>query len=148
MLGNANNLVSESRREAILEAIQPSLKKYAKGDFTDAGGNLFGMKFKENLVQKVEADTALTKAARIASKGSRIYQNPHPQQKGRKPLFQGRTSGYGAAFGKKSTPYGKNPLYRSHQYQGKGKYAPGRQYHKKGSVFERLSPQERSGTNQ
>ena len=34
LLGNANNVISETRREVALESVHPSLKKYAKGDFT------------------------------------------------------------------------------------------------------------------
>ena len=59
LIGNANNLVSETRREVALDAIHSSLKKYAKGDFKDAGGDLFGEKFKEELVKE---DSALSKA--------------------------------------------------------------------------------------
>ena len=53
ILGNANNLVSETRREAALEKIQPSLRKYAKGDFSDTQSELFVIKVKENLVQRL-----------------------------------------------------------------------------------------------
>ena len=145
LLGNTNNLISESRREAVLEKIQPTLKKYAGGDFSEAQNELFGMKFKENLVQKVEADTALSKAVRIVTRGSNIYQNPGLPQKPNRPLFQSRTSRYGSVFGKRQSPYqGRH----SHQYQGKGKYAPGKPHFKKGSVFQRLSPQEKSEGNQ
>ena len=145
LLGNTNNLISESRREAVLEKIQPTLRKYAKGDFSEAQNELFGMRFKENLVQKVEADTALSKAVRIVTRGSKIYQNPGPLQKQNRPLFQSRTSRYGSVFGKRQSPY---QARHSHQYQGKGKYAPGKPHFKKGSVFERLSPQEKSEGNQ
>ena len=76
LLGNANTLMSERRREIALEAVHPSLKKYAKGDFSQAGADLFGDKFKEGLVEKVEADGVLSKAVRIVSWGTRVYQNP------------------------------------------------------------------------
>ena len=36
LLGNANNYISETRREWALEAIHPTLKKYGKGNFTEA----------------------------------------------------------------------------------------------------------------
>ena len=88
LLGNANNLLSERRRELALEAVHPSLKKYAKDDFTQAGSDLFGEKFKEELVQKVEADGALSKAVRIVSRGTKVYQNPQAQHRGKNPLFQ------------------------------------------------------------
>lgn len=131
LIGNANNLVSETRREVALDAIHSSLKKYAKGDFTGAKGDLFGEKFKEELVKKVEADTALSKAVRIVSRSSKIYQNP---QKGKSSLFHdSRTSGYGAVFGKRYNPY---PAHNN--YQGKGKFTHGKNHFRKGSVFDRL----------
>ena len=64
LIGNANNLVSETRREVALDAIHSSLKKYAKGDF------------KDELVKKVEADSALSEAVRIVSWSSKVYQSP------------------------------------------------------------------------
>ena len=125
LIGNANNLVSETRREIALDAIHSSLKKYAKGDFKDAGSDLFGEKFKDELVKKVEADSALSKAVRIVSRSSKVYQGPQSQNKGRAPLFQdSRTSGYGAAFVRRQSPYtGHGRIYNS---QSRGKFTPGR----------------------
>ena len=60
LLGNANSLISETRRENALESIHPSLKKYGKGEFTKAKADLFGEEFKDTLVKKVEADSALS----------------------------------------------------------------------------------------
>lgn len=136
LIGNASNLVSETRREIALEAIHPSLKRYAKGDFKDAGSDLFGDQFKDELVKKVEADSALSKAVRIVSRSSKVYQSPHSQNKGKNPLFQdSRTSGYGAAFGRRQHPYTGHNIYNS---QSRGKFTPGKPYLKKSSVFERL----------
>ena len=59
LIGNANNLVSETRREIALEATHSSLKKYAKGDFKDAGSDLFTEKIKDESVKKVVADSAV-----------------------------------------------------------------------------------------
>ena len=70
LLGNANSLISETRREIALESIHPSLKKYGKGEFAKAKANLFGEEFKDTLVKKVEADSALSKAVSIVSKSS------------------------------------------------------------------------------
>ena len=146
LLGNANSLLSERRREIALDAVHPSLRKYAKGDFTEAGVDLFGGRFKEELVQKVEADGALSKAVRIVSRGTKVYQSPHTHHKGKNPLFQSRTSGYGTAFGKRFNPYQARNSYNS--YQGRGRHTPGRPYPKKGSVFERLGQQQdRSATD-
>ena len=58
------------RRVRILEAIDPNLSKYAKGDFPNAGKHPFGPTFQKEIVSQVEADTALTKAAKLISKAS------------------------------------------------------------------------------
>ena len=42
LLGNANNLISESRREVALDSVHPSLKKYGKGEFSKTKCDLFG----------------------------------------------------------------------------------------------------------
>ena len=96
LIGNTNNLVAETRSEIVLDAIHSSLKKYAKGYFKDAGSDLFGENFKHELVKKVEADSALSKAVRIVSRSSKVYQSLQTQSKGRAPLFQdSQTSRYG-----------------------------------------------------
>ena len=70
LLGSANNTISETRREIALGAAHSSFRKYAKGDFSEMGGDLFGVAFNELLVQKVETDSALAKAVSIANKSS------------------------------------------------------------------------------
>ena len=129
LIGNANSLISETRREIALESIHPSLKKYGKGAFAKAKADLFGEEFKDTLVKKVEADSALSKAVSIVSKtsgsASKIYQKPSGNR-----FFGSRTSRYGAASGRVYQPYNR--------FQGKGKQIPNKPYFKKGSVFDRL----------
>lgn len=129
LLGNANSLISETRRESALESIHPSLRKYGKGEFTNAKADLFGQDFKETLVKKVEADSALSKAVNIVSKSagstSKVYQKPSGSR-----FFGSRTSRYGAVSGKVYQPYNR--------YQGKGKHTPNKPFFRKGSVFDRL----------
>ena len=76
LLGSANNTISETRREIALGDAHSSFRKYAKGDFNETGTDLFGEAFKEVLVQKVETDSALSKAVSIANKsaGPKVYQ--------------------------------------------------------------------------
>ena len=140
LLGSANNAISEARRENALEAIHQSLKKYGKGDFTQAEGDLFGEAFKDQLVKKVEVDSALSKAVRIVSKSSdnpatRQYQKPYERSRqGGNQFFRGgRASQYGAASGRYQNPY-------TRQGEGRGKYPPGKTYPRKGNVFSRLGP--------
>ena len=129
LLGNANSLISETRRENALESIHPSLRKYGKGEFTKAKADLFGQDFKETLVKKVEADSALSKAVNIVSKSagstSKVYQKPSGSR-----FFGSWTSRYGAVSGKVYQPYNR--------YQGKGKHTPNKPFYRKGSVFDRL----------
>ena len=138
LLGNANNLILETRRETALESIHPSLKKYGKGDFSNSRCDLFGQEFKDGLVKKVEADAALSKAVSIVTRSvgttSRMYQKQPSGQR----FFQGsRTSRYGAVSGRVYNPY---------SYQGKGKYPPGKPQYKKGNVFNCLGPRQTDRT--
>ena len=139
LLGNANNLISETRREVALEAIHPSLKKYGKGDFSKSEENLFGEAFKETLVKKIEADSVLAKAVNIVTRSSKGRDNHYQRSQsryGKKDRFFGsRTSGYGVVSDKMYNPY------ISRNYQGKGKQTPGKPYVRKGGVFTRLGPQ-------
>ena len=126
LLGNANNLISETRREIALEAIHPSVKRYGKGDFSTTEEILFGEAFKETLVKKVEADSVLAKAVNIVSRSSKGRDNHYNRSQnryGKKDRFFGsRTSGYGAGSGKSYSPY------ISRNYQSRGKQTPGRPF--------------------
>lgn len=78
LLANANNTVSETRWEIALGSVHTSFKKYGKGEFDDAGADLFGEVFKGELVKKVEADAALSKVVNIANRSSsvKVFQRP------------------------------------------------------------------------
>ena len=143
LLGNANNLLCERRRDIALEAIHPSLKKYAKGDFTQAGTDLFGEKFKEDLVGKVEADGTMSKVVSIVSRATKSFPSYQPNTRGKSPLFRSRTSRYGAVFGRVYNPYKVGSYDNTHS---KGKQVPGRTYQKKASVFQQLGQQEYTNT--
>lgn len=136
LLGNANNLISETRREVALEVIHPSLKKY---DFSKSEENLFGEAFKETLVKKVEADSVLAKAVNIVTRSSKGRDNHYQRSQsryGKKDQFFGsQISGNRAASGKMYNSY------ISRNYQGRGKQTPGKPYVRKGGIFTRLGPQ-------
>jgi len=70
--------VSETRWEIALGSVHTSFKKYGKGEFDDAGADLFGEVFKGELVKKVEADAALSKVVNIANRSSsvKVFQRP------------------------------------------------------------------------
>ena len=138
LLGNANNLISETRRETALESIHPSLKKYGKGDFSNSRCDLFGQEFKDGLVKKMEADEALSKAVNIVARSVGATSGMFQKQPSGQRFFQGsRTSRYGAVSGRVYNPY---------NYQGKGKYLPGKPQYKKGNVFNCLGPSQTDQT--
>ena len=71
LIGNANQLLSEKRHLGLLKSIDPNFIKYAKGEFLEAGKELFGSKFAKEIVGHVEADTAICKTSAIVKKGLR-----------------------------------------------------------------------------
>ena len=140
LLGNANHLISESRRENVVESIHPSLEKYSKGDFSKAKGDLFSEEFKDTLVKKVEADSALSKVVNIVTKLSNTSSQVYQKQTTGNRFFGGWTSRYGAASGR---------VYQPYKNQSKGKHTPGKPYFRKGSVLDRLgSTQSERGHHQ
>ena len=148
LLGNANNFISETRREWALEAIHPTLKKYGKGNFTEAEEHLFGETFKETLVKKVEADSVLSKAVNIVTRTSRgregHYQTTTSRYGRRGRFFGSRTSRYGATSGRSYNPYNAH----NQSYSGRGRQTTGHPYFKKGGVFNRLGPQNTDRSHQ
>jgi hypothetical protein len=148
LLGNANNFISETRREWALEAIHPTLKKYARGNFTEAEEHLFGETFKETLVKKVEADSVLSKAVNIVTRSSRgregHYQSTTSRYGKRGRFFGSRASRYGAASGRSYNPYNAH----NQPYTGRGRQTTGHPHFKKGGVFNRLGPQSTDRSHQ
>ena len=65
MLGNASELISQTRRSKILEAVDPSWGKYGSGDLPSAKDTLFGDNFQSTLTKWVEKDAAVSKAVSI-----------------------------------------------------------------------------------
>ena len=78
LLGSANNTISETHS---------SFRKYAKGDFSKTGGDIFGEAFKEVLVQKVETGSALSKAASIANKSRRFFRDLNAAERPNPAVF-------------------------------------------------------------
>ena len=135
-LGNANQLLSEKRRLSLLKSIDPNLTKYAKGEFPEAGKDLFGSKFSKEIVGHVEVDTAICKASVIVNKGFRSTSS-----KGKSPLSSksdffrwGQTGGHGTASGRNNfSPCNKTSTFRG---RGRGRY----NLQSSSSVFSRLGP--------
>ena len=138
-LGNANNLINEKRRASILHSVDPKLTKYAKGDNSNTGKNLFGQSFMKEVVAQVEADTAICKASAIANKANRETQRNAGPGSSKQNFFRGgRTSGYGARSGGKIfNPYNRTSFRGS--FRGRQRFQPNNR--NQTNVFSRLGPQ-------
>ena len=65
LVGNTSELISQTQRARIFEAVDPSWSKYGSVDFPSSSGTIFGEGFQETLLKRVEKDTALSKAVSI-----------------------------------------------------------------------------------
>ena len=68
LLGNANELISQSRHSNILRCVDGSLEKYASEPRPNSGGFLFGEGFCAQLKGKVESDTTLAQVASLSKR--------------------------------------------------------------------------------
>ena len=71
MLGNASELISQTRCSKILEAVNPSWGKYGSGDFPSAKDTHFADNFQSTFTKWVEKDVALSKAVSITKRSKR-----------------------------------------------------------------------------
>jgi len=62
LIGNASEVISQTRRATILETLDASWSKYEQEDFLDSKECLFGKAFQQTLTSKVEKESALAKA--------------------------------------------------------------------------------------
>lgn len=86
MIGNASELVSQTRRSKILNTIDHSWSKFGEGDFPSAKDTLFGEEFQASLTTKVEKDNALSKAVSITKRNKKRSEAPSSsKKKGQQP---------------------------------------------------------------
>ena len=106
LIGNASELISQERRSKILESIDPAWTKYAQDSFPKAGKTLFGDDFKSALVDRVEKDTALSKAVAMAKRAKNTSQTGPSHftrrdgQRSSQFFRRGPPAGYGSRRGK------------------------------------------------
>ena len=110
LIGNASEFISQLRRSKILEAIDPSWNKYGSDTFPSAKETLFGDEFQSSLTQRVEKDTALSKAISIMKKSKSAERDtPSSSRRDRSKkdhFFQGGPPArYGGRQGKTLFPY-------------------------------------------
>ena len=82
LVGNASERLSQVRRAKILEAIDPSWKKFSEDSFPSTKDTLFGVDFQSSLTSRVEKDTALSKAVAISKRSRR---DPDPSSRKDRP---------------------------------------------------------------
>jgi len=143
LLGNANNQISEARRENALECVHPSLRKYGKCEFKDAEGDLFGDSFKEVLVKKVEADSALSKAVHIVTRSASVktYQNPKGRWRGNSQFFSEGPDRPVWGWVRQKPPSVPTTVI---QLQGEREIPPQKAVHKKRKCFQPTQPREQA----
>jgi len=106
LIGSASEQISRARRAKILEAIDPAWKKFSEDSFSSAKGTLFGEDFQSSLKDRVEKDTAISKAVAISKRG-RKEPIPTTRKEGRRSnrFFRGGPPGrYGARQGRSFFP--------------------------------------------
>ena len=113
MIGNASELVSQTRRSRILETIDHSWSKFGEGDFPSAKDTLFGEEFQASLTKMVEKDNALSKAVSITKRNKKHNEASSSSKKEGQQTDRffrgGPPAKYGGRQGKSFFPY--NPHY-------------------------------------
>ena len=122
LVGNTSELISQTWRARILEAVDPSLSKYGSEEFLSSSSTLFGEGFQETLSKRVEKDTALSKAVSIMKRAKRT-EEPSPSSSSsysakrgdqRRHFFRGGPPAkYGGGQGRSFFPY--NPHFSNRQ---------------------------------
>ena len=137
LLGNSVELISESRRGKILEAIDPSWVKYSSEVTPKTKSVLFGKEFQKSLTKKVEDDSALAQAASMTKRRKEKESTTlGPKKDGRKSsnFFRGGPPAkYGGRQGKSFFPYNTsfrdNNANRPRQFQNYQRQRPKPLFH-------------------
>ena len=90
LIGNASELISQTRWSKVLEAVDLSWSKFGSDDSPSAQDTLFGEEFQSSLTNKVEKDTALSKAVTITKRSKWGKHPPFLAGRAKKcPFFEG-----------------------------------------------------------
>ena len=146
LVGNASERLSQVRHAKILEAIDPSWKKFSEDGFPSAKDTLFGADFQSSFTSRVEKDTALIKAVAISKRSRR---DPDPSSRKDRPkssrFFRGGPPGrYGTRQGKSFFPYSASVP----RNQRDGKHLPSSRFGKKPLFHEPKLPQDHNNPPQ
>jgi len=127
LMGNANVLLTEARRNGILQSVDKSLVKYGSDCAAPSGEYLFGKDFASSLKQEVENDKSLSKVVSLV-------QRHHPYNKPRQ-----FTLGHSKKQFFPKGPVGKPGSQQGH-YTTPNKFVPRKQaYNPKPSPFQSTS---------
>lgn len=108
LLGNASELISQTRCAKILEAVNSSWARYCSEEFTSSSNTLFDKECQNTLSKKVEKDTALSKAmsmTRRAKKEDHPSSSKRVEQKKPHYIHGAPPARYGGRQGKSFFPY-------------------------------------------
>ena len=133
MIGNASELVSQTRRSKILTAIDPSWSKFGEGDFPSAKDTLFGEEFQASLTTRVEKDNALSKAVSITKRNKKHEALSSSRKEGQRNdrFFRGGPPAkYGGRQGKSFFPYNSHFPQKKEGESSRGTSFPN--YHRPG----------------
>ena len=128
MIGNASELISQTRRSKILDAIDPSWSKFGEDSYASVHNTLFGESFQSSLTTMVEKDTALSKAVSITKRSKKEKEAPstssrRDRQRNDNFFRGGPPARYGGRQGKSFFPYSTYPFQKR-----EGEYSRGKQY--------------------
>ena len=128
MIGNASELISQTRRSKILDTIDPSWSKFGEDSYASVQDTLFGESFQSSLTTRVEKDTALSKAVSITKRSKKEKEAPssstrRDKQRNSNFFRGGPPARYGGRQGKSFFPYS---TYTSQKREGE--YSRGKQY--------------------
>lgn len=109
LVGNSAELISQMRRKKILEVVDTTWSKYGAESNPNSKAFLFGDDFQKSLTEKVERDSAISKAASLTKRGKREREpTTFFRKEGRKTdnFFRGGPPAkYGSRQGKSFFPY-------------------------------------------
>ena len=81
LMGNANELLSQTRRRQILQCVDKNLEKYGKDPRPNSQEYLFGEEFCSQLKSKVESDTALSQVVSLSKRYHPYGERPRDSRK-------------------------------------------------------------------
>ena len=128
LVGNAAEMVSQERRAKILDTVDPSWAKFGTESFPDTGKFLFGDDFKSSLAERVEKDSALSKAVALTKRGkspAQLQPSSSHFRRGRYRTVQFFPRGPPAGYGSRQ---GKNPYHTTRDLPHSGSQLTRRPY--------------------